>query len=216
LLAIQVINFHSATADQLISFVWHPFNPIMTLNHISFQNLTRTQGILFDAALDIETRQNATMPNQLSEVPFNDSIPFQMSGISAGEVADSIFFALQSNGSDRDARLTQLKAEILGITYQVRSVNIFAHLIDPGIQQFDLYPSTSDPVYWILELVYNSTDLETNSNLSTVINQLYNSTITCDDSTILASIISQLTRENIDSTKWFPASAVCIGFLLSA
>jgi len=65
-------------------------------------------------------------------------------------------------------------------------------------EQFDLYPKSDEPLWWELELAYSSVNpVDTNTMK-------------------VLSIISQFTRENIDSTKWYPAAAGASFFLLGA
>jgi len=72
-------------------------------------------------------------------------------------------------------------------------------------------------MFWTLELLYDYTELEGNSTLQRVLDDLYpGNHITCGDQTILLSVLSQLNRRNLGSTNWFPASAGMTLFLLGS
>jgi len=167
---VALITLLAGTVDQLISF-----------------NLTRSQDVIFNGLLDIEIRQEAVYPSrlQLNQVPLNDTSALNKSSLATPDVIDRLYFALSGNDSDRRvARLAEFELEVFGIT----------------LQQFDLYPTPDDPLYWQFALALNQTDPDPN-----VIN-----------ATQVFQVLSDFTRSSLDSTTWFPAAAGMTFILLGA
>ena len=154
--------------------------------------------MVLGAVSDLEFRQKALLPNRLglNQVPTNDTSALTKSSIAAADVIDALYFVHQVNTTQGEARITQLLTQILGITLQVRGIK--AHSVNSlPLQQFDLFPTTDDPIFWKLELISNSTDPD-----PTVVNQPE-----------FYRVLSQVIRANLDSVTWFAAAAVGIDTL---
>jgi len=159
-----------------------------TVNQLVTFNLTQTQSVVASAMDDILFRQVAIYPTLLSEtqVPYNDTLALNKSKIATSDIIDVAYFVLQGNDSaHKQARVAQLNAEVIGIT----------------LEQFDLFPTTDDLIYWQYALLVNNTD-DPDPNIV--------------NPSAVYSLLSELTREQLDSTTWFPAAAGMTFALLGA